>query len=676
MEKEKIREKLKEMRKLVDELKYHCDLYYKKDAPVITNEEYDAMYEKLEEMEKETGIILPDSPTANVGNDIDEDSPLRRVRHTHLMLSMDKTKDAGGVVSLLKGEFGIAMLKADGLTLTLRYENGQLVGAETRGNGTVGEDVLHNAKVIDGIPNSIRCGGTVEIDGEVICDYETFEKNFSQKYKNPRNFASGGTRLPDANECAERMLTFLAWDVINGYPVSDNEEERLSGKLGWLENIGFLTVPYVYRFTGETLKEEGFFKNLVENIKERAVARGIPYDGIVFKIDSVKKFKEKGQTGHHFKGGIAFKFYDETEETNIRDVEWTMGKTGVLTPTAVFDPVEIDGTTVERASVHNVSNLESLALAEGDRITVYKANMIIPQIDENLDRDNSDRNRPFFTPPAVCPICGQPTEVKTTGGSGRGGIVKILYCTNRTCEGKLLGRCAHFVSREAMDIVGLSENTLSRLIDAGYINDFIDIYSLWKYKDDIAQMEGFGKKSAENIVKEIEKKRSVTIDRFLYALCIPLIGRKASKIIAKKCGYDYNEFERLCDERFAWSGLDDFGEFMEQNLYKFYEASAARLRTLASLMNFEKPEETESSVSSSIAGKTFVITGKVYHFANRGELQAKIESLGGKAASSVTSKTDYLINNDTLSASGKNKKAAELGIPVISEEDFMKMAGI
>ena len=648
--------KLKDMQKLVQSLNHYRDRYYNEDVSEISDERYDELYDELLVLENETGIVMPNSPTVTVGYEVR--SELRKVEHSHLMLSLDKTKSIDDILAFFGDKSAIAMLKMDGLTCTLHYVDGNLVGAETRGNGKVGEDILHNVKTMRSVPKKIHQKGDFVVDGEIICDYKTFEK-FSGEYKNPRNFAAGSARLLDSKECATRGLLFAAWDIIGG------DLPFLSDKLYKLENLKFVVAPYKYGFNKDgDRNKKATFMQVVEELRAEAVKKGFPHDGIVFKYDNVNVYNNAGRTGHHFKGGLAYKFYDEKVETILEDVRWTMGKTGALTPTAIFAPVDIDGTTVGKASVHNVSVMGELNLAKGDRITVYKANMIIPQIDENLDAENHGPEA-AFQPPKVCPLCGHPTKIRNTG------VAKVLYCENPVCEGKLLGTCSHFVSREAMNILGLSENILSRMIDEGYINDFIDIYSLWEHEEEIAGMEGFGEKSAKKLLQTIEGSKDVTLDRFLYSLCIPLIGRKASSIIAKECGYRYETFVEKCRARFKWSDLEDFGELMENSLYSFFDENEERMNELAFIMRF-KEVHTEVKTSS-VSGKTFVVTGKVFQFKNRDELKAKIEELGGKVSGSVSKNTDYLINNDVASTSGKNKKAKELGVPIISEDEFLAM---
>ena len=636
-----------------------CTKAYDEGKPLITDKEWDDLYFQLEQLEKEAGLILSNSPTQSISFEVVNE--LQKVEHDHKMLSLEKTKSADEVLTFCKGKQILAMCKMDGLTCSLTYENGELVSAETRGNGLVGENILHNAKIIPSIPKTIPYKEKLTIDGEIICTYKDFKK-FEDVYKNPRNFASGSIRLLSAKECATRSLTFVAWDVMT--PLQ--EYNLLSDKLIYLKSIGFTTVPFIRTIFKNSQEVEDF----ISDIKWAAEENSYPIDGAVFKFNDCEYGLSLGETSHHFKNAIAFKFYDEIYQTHLLDIEWTMGRTGVLTPVAIFEPIDIDGSTVERASLHNITVMEELFHGtpfKNQLIEVYKANMIIPQV---YSADNA-RGMPFYCElpfidiPKECPVCGGPTgEVGDLD-------TRVLKCTNPSCEGKVINKLDHFCGKKGLDMKGISKATLEKLVDWGWIDSIIDIFELEQYKAEWIQKPGFGVKSVEKILNSIDSSRKCDLNQFICALGIPLIGNTASKAL-QEAFQKWNEFIYAVDEYFDFSVLPNFGMEMHNNIINFDYREARFIAD--NYIQFNDYEEVESG--SDLAGKTFVITGKLTQFKNRDEIKAKIESLGGKVTGSVSKNTDYLINNDVESTSSKNKTAKSLGIPILSENDFIETFGI
>lgn len=653
------------IKELVKTLNHYRDAYYNKQKSEVSDYEYDQLFDELKQLEETTGIVLSNSPTQTVGYEVK--SELKKVTHNHPMLSLDKTKSVDELVKFLGDKIGILMLKLDGLTVSLRYMNGQLVSAETRGNGEIGEDILHNAKVFSNIPLQIDYQDELIVDGEAIITWDAFEKINAglpegEKYKNPRNLASGSVRQLDSKIAAERNIRFVAWKMVKG-----SESNSFNKRLNILGDLGFEVTPR-YILDREVIGE------MIDCLKGATEHNGYPIDGMVLGYDDVSYGESLGMTGHHLRSQMAFKFYDEEVETTLKGIDWTMGKTGVLTPTAIFEPVEIDGTTVERASVHNISILEELELMTGDTITVYKANQIIPQIAENLSakaRHNQagiGQMDGFVHIPAKCPICGGDTEVRQENSS------QVLICTNSNCNGKLLGKLTHFVSKNAMNIDGLSEATLEKLIELGFVESFIDIYELrYSYYNELVDLNGFGKRSVDKLIDAIEKSKNTTLDRFIYALCIPLIGRAASKTISKYFDGSFDRFyKESCRKYFVFENLDDFGVSMSDSLRKYLYDNIEMIKELSGYLTFQTVQKTNASTAN-LSGKTFVITGSLNTFENRDAAKELIESLGGKVSGSVSAKTSYLVNNDINSTSGKNKKAKELGVPIITEEELLKM---
>lgn len=661
-------EKIKRIKELVENLNIYRNAYYNNSESQISDYEYDNLFDELKQLEDETGVIMSNSPTQTVGYEVK--SKLEKVKHSHPMLSLDKTKSVEDLKDFINKKGCLLSLKMDGLTILITYENGELVQAETRGNGEEGELVTHNARVFENIPLYIDYKKHFEIEGEAIITYPDFEEINSklsedEKYKNPRNLVSGSVRQLDSNIAAQRHIKFIAWKVPSTKVINPNfgdDADTMYFRLRFAQKLGFDVVPYYW------LERRDEVEKYVDNLRFEAERLGYPIDGLVLAYNDIAYGESLGMTGHHPRHSVAFKFYDEEVTTTLKDVEWTMGKTGILTPTAVFEPVEIEGTTVERASLHNISVMKSLYSAqwyEGLQLDVYKANQIIPQVKRAYDPNCICKRRLFI--PEKCPICGGKTSIIKENSS------EVLVCCNSECKGKLLGKLSHFVSKNAANIDGLSEQTLEKLIELGRLNSFKDIYRLSEYKDEMSKLDGFGKRSVEKLLDAIEKSRSITLDRFIYALCIPLIGRSASKTIAKHFKSDYNSFHDALFDEFNFTHLDDFGETMNKSLHVWYANNKHMMRELVQEFTFEKVEEKSSGID--LSGKTFVITGSLTHYKNRDELVGVIEGLGGKVSGSVSAKTSYLINNDKQSSSSKNQKAQKLNIPIISEEDFIKMIG-
>lgn len=656
---------LNKMKSLIAQLNLYRDEYYNKANPSVSDQEYDKLFDELAALEKETGIYMSNSPTQTVGYEVK--SKLNKIKHSHPMLSLDKTKSVDDLRTFAGEQNCVLSLKMDGLTVLLTYDNGELVQAETRGNGEEGEIITHNAKVFENIPLKIDYKGRLEIEGEAIITYDDFEKINSklseeEKYKNPRNLASGSVRQLDSNIAAQRHIKFIAWKVPKIEDEIVNNNSFLL-RLNFVNKLGFEKVPLL---TYVKSADSKYLEDMIESLKKEAKAKGFPIDGLVMAYDDIEYGKSLGMTGHHPKHSIAFKFYDDVYETTLRDIEWSMGKTGTLCPVAIFDSVEIDGTEVCRASVHNWSMVQDLQLGIGDTVTVYKANAIIPQIADNLTRSNT------LTFPDECPICGSLTKVVKDNDT------KVIMCTNEDCKGKLLGKLSHFVSKNAINIDGLSEATLEFMINELGVKSFRDLYYIPFYKEVYTKWistPGFGKKSVDNLRAAIEKSKETTFDRFLYAQSIPLIGRSASKDIAKFCKGNIDTF---CDMMTSGAAIkfleiDGFGQTMYESLMSWHDKHWIDFLALKQEFNFSNKETVQNYTDTKLNGKTFVITGSLEHFKNRDELTDKIVSLGGKVSGSVSAKTSYLINNDVNSTSGKNAKAKQINIPIISEADFIKM---
>ena len=632
---------------LVSELNRLTELY-DKGTPEISDKEWDDMYFELVTLEHERGYILPNSPTQKVNYTVVNE--LTKVQHNHPMLSLDKTKDIEEIKSFIGKRDWIAMLKMDGLTCSLLYENGRLVRAETRGDGQIGEDITHNAMVIPTIPKRIPYTDRLVVDGEIICTLDDF-KELSDEYKNVRNLASGGVRLLDSAECAKRKLTFVAWDVIGNI----KNCATLSDKLLELWFLNFKCTPYFM------LGDYDYPEDAIKRLREIADIEYYPIDGIVFKWNNCDEYESAGRTGHHFRGGLAYKFYDELYETKLTDVEWTMGKTGALTPTAVFETVQIDGCDISRASLHNISIIKKLGLTNNCTVKISKRNEIIPQVEECLNDGDS-----AIEIPNKCPVCGGKTEVVTENAS------EVLMCKNPNCLGKLLGRLKFFVSKPATNIEGLSEATLEFLIAERWVKKFKDIYHLKEHKYEWEQFDGFGAKSVDKMLKSIEESRNITCTNFITALSIDGVGKSAAKTLSDAFEGDFYEFIEAFDNGFDWTTLTDIGDKTAQNINEYLAKNQVEIWELAQEFNFIMPKKVEVK-ENPFGGKTLCVTGKLNHF-TRDSINAKIAELGAKAAGSVSKNTDYLITNEA-SGSSKYKKAVELNVPIITEDEFLKMIG-
>lgn len=659
-------EKLDRVRFLVIALNAYTE-DYEQGNPKITDEEWDNMYFELKSLEEETGLVLSNSPTQSINYEIV--NTLNKVEHSHKMLSLEKTKSPTEVANFIGNKNFLAMCKMDGLTCSLTYRNGELVSAETRGNGIVGEDILHNAKVIPSIPSKIPYMDELVIDGEIICTYTDFEP-FSSEYKNPRNFAAGSIRLLDAKECASRNLTFVVWDVLTQMYSDDGIEYRLDQKLNYLAPFGFTIVPYI-SFHGTSLTER-ILNVYIQDIQNLAKKASYPIDGIVFKFNDCAYGRSLGSTSHHFKNALAYKFYDETFTSHLLDIEWTMGRTGVLTPVAIFEPIDMDGSTVERASLHNVSVLNDTLHGwgyKGQKVEIFKANMIIPQIaSAEVPEDLPQYTHPWFKRPEVCPICGGEVHFNKMNDS------TFLVCTNPSCDGKLINRLDHFCGKKGLDIKGVSKATLEKLIDWGWLTDYTGIFELSCFKDEWVQKPGFGVKSVVKVLDAISAGANCELHQFIAALGIPLIGSTASKELSKHF-QTWDEFVAAAESGYPFYQLPNFGGEMHNSIVSFNYAEAKLLAEHYITFNYTQGESTPST-GTDLSGKTFVITGKLTHFKNRDEIKTRIEALGGKVTGSVSKNTNYLINNDVNSTSSKNATAKSLGIPILSEDDFIQTFGI
>ena len=643
-----------EMQKLIDKLNYYTKLY-DEGTPAISDKEWDDMYFYLQQWENSEKVYLKDSPTQKVNYQIV--NKLQKVQHNHPMLSLDKTKSLEDIYNFIKNKDYIGMAKMDGLTCSLRYLNGKLISAETRGNGIEGEDILHNALVVKNIPKKIAYKNELIIDGEIICTYNDFE-DFKNEYKNPRNFASGSIRLLDSNECAKRKLSFIAWDCVFGF-----YNFTLSEKLHSLKELGFNVVPYFIGGIGSDLND---IKQQSEFIKNDCANYGYPIDGLVFKYDNCSEYEAAGRTDHHFKGGLAYKFYDEEYETTLRDIEWTMGRTGVLTPVAIFDSIDIDGTEVSRANLHNISVIRDLfneTPKKGQKIYIYKANQIIPQVSkvEQYNEDEIVSIENLLIPPEHCPICGHATELFGDNSS------IFLRCANPSCEGKLLNRIEHFFSKKGLDTKGLSKATIEKLIDWGWVNEIRDIFTLSKYAEEWKKKTGFGERSVMNIITSIRESCNTDLESVISAAGIPLIGRT----VARQISSIFNTYENFREAigNFDFSKINGFGYEMNKSLKNFNYNELDYIVENFLIIN----NKTKENIEQKLKDKTFCITGKLIKFKNRDELIKKIENMGGKAVSSMSAKVDYLINNDVNSTTAKNLKAKELGKPILNEQMFIEM---
>lgn len=647
-------DKMRRMRDLVDILNRARRAYEQEDKEIMSNYEYDRLYDELLGLEKELNTTLAASPTVNVGYEVLSELP--KERHERPMLSLDKTKDTDRLKEFLGDQKAMISWKLDGLTVVLTYRAGTLAKAVTRGNGEVGEVITNNARVFQNLPLHIHYQGELVLRGEAVISYKDFEKineeigDADAKYKNPRNLCSGSVRQLNNEITAKRNVRFYAFTLVSAAEV-EFYNSRLY-QMQWLKDQGFDVVEY-HPVTRETVEDEvAWFAGQIEKNE-------VPSDGLVLVYDDIAYGQSLGTTAKFPRDSFAFKWADEIRETTLLEIEWSPSRTGLINPVAIFEPVELEGTTVSRASVHNISIMEELELGVGDQITVYKANMIIPQIAENLTRSG------VRDIPETCPVCGGATRISMDNET------KTLYCTNPKCQAKHVKSFTLFVSRDAMNIEGLSEATLEKFIINGYIKDLTDLFHLDRYEEEIKNMEGFGEKSYENLQNSIEKARTTTLPRIVYSLGIPNIGIANAKVICRELGNDPQRLLNATAEELA--EISGVGDVIAKAYVDYFEDNERRDVFERLLGEVEISKEEQSADSEKFAGLNFVITGSVEHFANRAEVKEEIEKRGGKVTGSVTSKTDYLINNDVNSTSSKNRKARELGVPIISEEDFIKM---
>ena len=641
------------MKELVSLLNKASRAYYQEAQEIMSNYEYDRLYDELKELEDELGITLSNSPTVNVGYEVVSELP--KERHESPMLSLDKTKEVEELKNFVGDQKVLISWKMDGLTVVLTYRDGKLYKAVTRGNGEVGEVITNNAKVFKNVPVQIAYQGELILRGEAVIGYKDFEKinqeieDVDARYKNPRNLCSGSVRQLNNQITAKRNVMFYAFTLVQADGV-DFQNSRAC-QMEWLKSQGFTTVEY-YMVTRDTVEDE------VAKFSSKISENDFPSDGLVLTYDDIAYGRSLGRTAKFPRDSFAFKWQDEIRETVLREIEWSPSRTGLINPVAIFDPVELEGTTVSRASVHNISIMEELELGIGDKIEVYKANMIIPQIAENLTRSG------VKDIPCKCPVCQGETKIRQVGNA------KALYCMNPECQAKHVKSFALFVSRDALNIEGLSEATLEKFISRGYSHTFADIFHLDQYKEKIQKMEGFGEKSYKKLTESIEKARTTTLPRVIYSLGIAGIGLANAKVICRELKYDVESLLKVSEEEL--NEIQGVGEVLAKAFVGYF-ADAKHVENFRRLLNeLTIPEETVTK-QQIFEGVNFVITGSVKHFANRGEVKELIESLGGKVTGSVTSKTNYLINNDVTSTSSKNKKANELGIPIISEETFLEL---
>ena len=647
-------ELIRRMKELVALLNKAGRAYYQEDREIMSNREYDELYDELCALEQETGITLADSPTIHVGYEVV--SELVKEEHSSPMLSLNKTKDVEELAAWLGDQDGLLSWKMDGLTVVLTYRNGVLEKAVTRGNGEIGEVITNNARTFKNIPGRIPYTGELVVRGEAVIKYSDFARinetieDVEAKYKNPRNLCSGTVRQLNSRITAERNVYFFAFNLVEIADVDfhNSMEERFR----WLGQMGFEVVEY-------QRVNQASIRDAVQAFAGRIEANDFPSDGLVLLYNDIAYGRSLGTTAKYPRDSIAFKWADELAVTHLRYIEWSPSRTGLINPVAIFDPVELEGTSVSRASMHNISILESFELGVGDEISVFKANMIIPQVAENHTRSGG------IEIPKHCPACGAPTEIRQVND------VRALYCTNEFCSAKKLKLFSHFVSRNAMNIDGLSEATLEKFIEEGFLEELYDIYRLEPYRMQIVVMDGFGDKSYENLQKSIEASRETTVDRLLYGLGIMNIGSATAKLICKYFRNDLDAIRHATTEELV--EIEGIGQIIAESFVAYFAnpENEKRIDELLKEIHFVQPEG--EGQPQSFAGVNFVVTGSVNHFANRDEVKAVIEARGGKVTGSVTSKTNYLINNDVTSNSSKNKKAKELGIPIISEEEFLKM---
>lgn len=647
-------DKLERIKQLIKELNNASYAYYN-NVPVMPDYEWDKMYDELINLEEETGIVLSNSPTHNVGYSVADE--LKEVEHNHPMLSLDKRKSVDELVEFIGDKDCFLSVKADGLTTSLHYIDGKLIGAETRGDGVRGIECLQNVLTMKNVPKEIPYKDELIIDGETIIRWDTFREindklPEDKKYKHPRNLVSGSLQLLNSKEAASRNMRFVAWRVIKGFKHKTPSEDLSKAK-----DIGFEIIP-ILKSPRINQKEE--LAILLNQIRESAKSHNIPYDGAVMAVDDYKIADSMGRTDKFFRHSMAYKYEDELFETVLTDIEWNTSKTGLINPVAIFEPVDLNGAITTRATLHNITYIKDMMLGIGDRIRVYRSNMVIPKVHDSIDKSGN------FNIPNECPICGQPTRIIKENDS------EVLMCENPDCKGKLLGKLTHVASKNALNIENLSESTIEKFINLGWLNSIKDIYHLSDYENEMKVLDGFGKKSVEKLLNSIERSRNTSLERFIYSLSIPSIGKSVSKDISKLCEENFNNFISLMKsspEKLLT--INGFGITMMNSMTKWWYENSLWVYELSKEFTFETPNVVLEEIPKTLNGKTFVVTGSVNHYKNRDELKADIVAHGGTVVGSVSSKTSYLINNDINSASSKNQKAKSLNIPIISEEQFL-----
>lgn len=649
-------DKLERIKQLIKELNNASYTYYNQ-VPIMPDYEWDKMYDELINLEEETGIVLSNSPTHIVGYLVADE--LKEVEHNHPMLSLNKTKSIDELIEFIGNKDYFLSVKADGLTTSLHYINGKLIGAETRGDGVRGTECLQNVLTMKNVPREIPYKDELIIDGETIIGWDTFRKindklPKDKKYKHPRNLVSGSLQLLDSKEAASRNMRFVAWRVIKGFEHKTPSEDLFKAK-----DIGFEIIP-ILKSPRINQKEELVI--LLNQIGESADSHNIPYDGAVMAVDDYKIADSMGRTDKFFRHSMAYKYEDELFETVLTDIEWNTSKTGLINPVAIFDPVDLNGAITTRATLHNITYIKDMMLGIGDRIRIYRSNMVIPKVHDSIDKSGN------FNIPGKCPICGQPTKIVKDNNS------EVLVCTNDNCNGKLLGKLSHAVSRDALNIDGLSEATIEKFINLGWLNSIQDIYHLSDHENEIKALDRFGKKSVDKLLLSIEKSRKTSLERFLYSMSIPLLGKSASMMIADSVDYDFDTFiGKMIKGAEYFKYLPGVGDALISSLNTYWKNHYSAILQLANEFTFETQKSIMSETTNELENKTFVITGSVNHYQNRDALKADIEAHGGKVVGSVSSKVNYLINNDINSTSSKNQKAKSLNIPIISENQFLSM---
>ena len=651
-------DKLERIKQLIKDLNNASYAYYNQ-IPIMPDYEWDKMYDELINLEEETGIVLSNSPTHNVGYSVADE--LKEVEHNHPMLSLDKTKSIDELIEFIGDKNGFLSVKCDGLTTSLHYIDGKLIGAETRGNGVKGTECLQNVLTMKNVPKEIPYKDELIIDGETIIGWDTFREindklTEDKKYKHPRNLVSGSLQLLDSKEAASRNMRYIGWRVIKGF-----EHKSVFFDLKKAESIGFEIVP-MWSYSSNSLDKENLSK-MLEELRHKADLHNIPYDGAVMAVDDYKIAESMGRTDKFFRHSMAYKYEDELFETVLTDIEWNTSKTGLINPVAIFEPVDLNGAITTRATLHNITYIKNMILGIGDRIRVYRSNMVIPKVHDSIDKSGN------FKIPDKCPICGHPTRIIKENDS------EVLMCENPDCKGKLLGKLVHAASRNALDVENLSESTIEKFINLGWLNSIQDIYHLSDYENDIKTLDGFGKKSVQKLLNSIEESRKTSLERFLYSLSIPLLGKSASKMISEAVDHDFDTFIDKMTIKGAeyFRHLPGVGDSLINSLNNYWKNHYSDILQLANEFTFETPKLVLDEIPNILQGKTFVVTGSVNHYKNRDELKADIVAHGGTVVGSVSSKTNYLINNDINSTSSKNQKAKSLNIPIISEEEFLKM---